>query len=291
MTNDASENFDRSPDGQVVIALLRRHAPPLPDTEAAVRRVSTRLNQGSSARLLWLKVAGPIAALAAGIMIALFIMAPPVTPGPTPDAVKDLGPSPAASAAARPMRFFTVRSASEGRVVLDSGLAAGLRSGDLLEGAGGVKVKVSAPGIFVAQAIIEAGLPKTGQRLGCEATKTMLESQLSQTQGGDPLALYDFGAVFRNLSPQDARQRGFASGRALAVREVMGSLLRSALDKNTTPTLAGRLGLKTDDVVLSVNGVAVSDVAALTRALEAARRGGLTMRVLRGEREVALVTE
>ncbi|MCC6575274.1 MAG: PDZ domain-containing protein [Planctomycetes bacterium] len=290
-----SDGYDRTPEGEQVIALLRRLAPPSPDSTAGARAVMSRLRSSrdvpnAAGRLHFLKIAGPVAAvLAASIVIALFIMTPRHDPIDTFPYVGNRTP---ASQPAAPMQFFTVRASDGNRVVLDSGLTTGLRNGDLLTGAGGASVRVTAVGIFFAHGIIESGAPVAGQRLGCEATPAMFAATKALEIGGDPGALFDFGAVLRNLPPQQARARGLMGGKGLMVVEVVPAISREIGNPKAEVTTAGQLGLQQDDLILSVNGFTVSDLSDLTKALEATRRGGaLRMLILRNQKEVQLVID
>lgn len=290
-----SDGFDRTPEGEALIAMLRRQAPPPPDSTAGARAVMSRLRSSrglpkAAGRLHFLKIAGPIAAaIAASVVIALMIVAPQNQPVETiPVIEKGVG----LSQPATPMQFFNVRSRDGNRVVLDSGLTAGLRTGDMLTGAGGTKVRVTGTGIFFAHGIIEEGSPVGGQRLGCDATTAMLQAQKAIVTGDDPGALFDFGAVVRNLPPQEARKRGVMSGKGLVVAEVIPSIVRDPARITAEITTAGKLGLQPEDLLLSVNGFNVADLSDLTTALEASRGGArFAMLVLRNGKEVQLVID
>lgn len=288
------DGYDHTPEGQQAIELLRRHAPAPPDVVAGARSVMLRLSSGrdipgADGRLHFLAIAGPIAAaLAAGVVIALFIMAP-APDVPTNNPGTDAGPLAAASQPAPEMRSCTVRTRDGSTVILDRGLTAGLRTNDVFTGAGGARVRISAMGIFFSQALVEAGSPQPGGRLECEATPAMLRAQ-SAAGGFDPGALYEFGAVLAEMPAPEARRLGFAGGRALAVREVITALLRMPTDNQAQATLAGRLGLQAGDVLLACNGYSIANVSDFTRALDSSRRVPVTLLVLRNGKEVELVT-
>ncbi|KAA0211226.1 PDZ domain-containing protein [bacterium] len=281
-----SDGFDRSDEGQSVAALLRRHAPPRPDARAAASRVLSRVQRPvRETRLLRLLPFGLAAAAAAVAAVVYF--APPTQPPPSSPA-----PSPAALAPAEKVELAAelvvgVRSVGEGLLVLDAGLTRGLRVGDILA-AGASRVRVTAVGIFHARALVEGGPAlRRGDRLAAEAdTEPMKRARRFELVGGDPGALFEFGAVVEPLSPVEARQYGVADGRALMVIETFSSLLRG---ESVEPTLAGRAGLKPGDVILSCNGVGASSLGDFTQALELTRRSGLLrLRVLRGMGEVEL---
>lgn len=115
----------------------------------------------------------------------------------------------------------------------------------------------------------------------------MRREQRFEFIGGDPGALYDFGAVLEPLPRHEAKQRGFSDGRALIVLETISAILR---DRGVETSLAGALGLQIGDVIVSCNGLPVSELPQFTNALELSRRGGqLKLRVLRGSSELELI--
>jgi hypothetical protein len=173
-------------------------------------------------------------------------------------------------------------------LTLDTGLLRGLRVGDELR-AGQTVARVSAVGIFSAQARLEKGKAARGDRLVTPLTEAIRREQRFEFIGGDPGALYDFGAVIEALPPQEARVRGISNGRALVVVESIAAILRA---QGVETSLAGNLGLQTGDVILSCNGLPVEDIAQFVNALEMSRRGGtLKIEVLRGTKEVELASK
>lgn len=280
------DGFDRSEEGQALAALLRHHAPPRPDARAAAARVLNRLQsprqESRLLRLLPLGLAAAAAAVAAVVYFAPPTQPPPSLPVPAPAAL-----APAVKAELVAELAVGVRSVQGDLLVLDTGLTRGLRAGDCLA-AGASRVRVTAVGIFHARALLEAGpAPRRGDRLAAEAdTEPMKRARRFELVGGDPGALFDFGAVVEPLSPVEARQSGVADGRALMVIETFSSLLRG---ESVEPTLAGRAGLKPGDVILSCNGAGASSLGDFTQALELTRRSGLLkLRILRGMSELEL---
>ncbi len=287
--------FDATPHGEEMIALLRRHAPPRCDAKAASLRVMQRLDARPQRThvLAWLAPLGLAAAACA--VVAVMVFAPvddrPQTPAPSVAAHETPGElSPFNAVPAGAVVSVRVRSVSGEVITLDAGLTRGLRTGDLLQ-SGQSQVRVTAAGIFVSHGRVESGSPpQRGERFWVEAlTPAMRRMQQFEFVGGDAGALYDFGAVFESLPLPEARRRGLASGRALVVVETIGSLLRGEV---VEPSLAGRLGLQAQDVLLQVNGQSIENLNELLLTLEQSRQNGaLRFRVLRGAQEVELATK
>lgn len=274
--------FDRTPEGEEIIALLKRAAPPRPDARANAARVLQRVR--APERKGWLGYLVTAGALAAAAAVAVIVLFPPriEAPDTTPDRVE--APTVAALAPTDGI-VLRVREVSGDVLTLDSGLSRGLRNGDELR-SGECVARVTATGIFTATAKLEKGKATRGDRLVAPLTEAMKREQRFEFVGGDPGALYDFGAVLEPLPRHDAKLRGFSDGRALVVVESISSILRS---RGVETSLAGALGLQKGDAILSCNGLPVSDLPQLINALELSRRGGqLKLRVLRGTTELEL---
>jgi hypothetical protein len=282
--------FDRTPEGEEIIALLKRAAPPRPDSRAAAQRVMQRVR--APERKGWMGYLVSASALAAAAAVALIVLFPPAVdaPGSAP------APAPALASGADAVddgisvhvRSVTpLPSGDAVELLLDAGLARGLRAGDELRFKGTV-IRIAAVGIFTARAIVDAGkAPARGERLTSKLTEAMRREQRFEFIGGDPGALYDFGAVLEPLPRHEAKLRGFSDGRALVVIETISAILR---DRGVETSLAGAVGLQKGDVILSCNGLPAGDLPQFTSALELSRRGGqLKLRVLRGSSELELI--
>lgn len=291
MSEDMHSNeqgFDRTPEGEAMVALLRRHAPPPPDVERARMAVLARLPAGRSYTLAW---AGPAIGAAAAVLITVLLLTqePPqpvdhTTPAPI------VGTTPAAEVVrggAAPQLVAVVRGPSGDGWRIDAGLKDGLRTGDTLT-AGGREYTVSAVGIFESR-VKGAAAPARGDRLTRAIdTEALQRAEAMAAIGGDPGGFYDFGAVFEALPVSDARNQGFADGNALRVAEVIRSVLR---DFSASPeaTLAAALGLQAGDVIVSVNGYEVGNLNGLANALQWTRASGmLNVTVLRDRRTLEL---
>ncbi len=277
--------FDRTPEGQEIIALLKRAAPAWPDAKANAARVMQRVRK--PARVHWLGYLVSTGLVAAAAAVAVVVFFPPRIEAP------DSAPLPAQSPAAKVEIVVEgisvgVRAMNGAELTLDAGLARGLRVGDELR-AGETSARITAVGIFSAQARLEKGKAARGDRLVAPFTEAIRREQRFEFIGGDPGALYDFGAVLEALPPQEARLRGISDGRALVVLETIGAILRS---QGVEISLAGQLGLQKGDVVLTCNGLPASDVARFVDALELSRRGGaLKLTVLRGTQAIELAVK
>ncbi len=274
--------FDRTPEGEELIAMLKRAAPPRPDARAQAARVLQRVRTPESRGWLgYLVTAGALAAAAAVTVIVFF---PPRVDAP------DSGPGTAATKVEVAAEGISVgvRAVDGEMLTLDAGLSRGLRVGDELR-AGETVARISAVGIFSAQALLEKGEAARGDKLNAPLTDSIRREQRFEFIGGDPGALYDFGAVLEALPPQEARLRGISDGKALVVLESLGAILR---EKGVEPSLAGQLGLQQGDVVLACNGLLVGDMAQFVNALETSRRSGtIKLKVLRGTKEVELASK
>lgn len=274
--------FDHTPEGEEIIALLKRAAPPRPDARAHAARVLQRVR--TPERKGWLGYLVSAGALAAAAAVAVILFFPPRVDAP------DGGPAPAGTPAA-PVEIAKdginvgVRAVEGDLLTLDAGLSRGLRVGDEL-GLGETRARITAAGIFSAQARLEKGKAARGDRLVASLTEAIRREQRFEFIGGDPGALYDFGAVLEALPPQEARLRGISDGKALVVHETIGAILR---EKSVETSLAGQLGLQKGDVLLACNGLPTGDIAQFVNALEISRRGAaLKIKVLRGTKEVEL---
>lgn len=286
--NDDAHAFDRTPEGEAMVALLRRHAPPPPDIENARTAVLARLPAGRSYTLAW---AGPAIGAAAAVLITVLLLtqeAPKPAGDPTPAPIADA--TPAAEVVrghAAPQLVAVVRGPSGDGWRIDAGLKDGLRAGDTLS-AGGREYTVSAVGIFESR-VKGAVAPARGDRLTRAIdTEALQRADAMAAIGGDPGGFYDFGAVFETLPVGDARNMGFADGNALRVAEVIRTVLR---DFNAAPqtTLAAALGLQAGDVIVSVNGYESGDLNRLANALQWTRTSSmLQVTVLRDGRTVEL---
>ncbi|MCC7509105.1 MAG: PDZ domain-containing protein [Planctomycetes bacterium] len=286
--SDESDAFDRTPEGEAMVALLRRHAPPPPDVEHARTAVLDRLPAGRSFTLAW---AGPALGAAAAVLITVLLLtqeasqpAHTTTPAPVADA------TPAAEVVrggAAPQLVAVVRGPSGDGWRVDAGLKDGLRTGDTLS-ANGREYTVSAIGIFESR-VKGTVAPARGDRLTRAIdTPALQRADAMAAIGGDPGGFYDFGAVFETLPVSDARNLGFADGNALRVAEVIRTVLR---DFSASPetTLAAKLGLQVGDVIVSVNGYEAGDLSRLANALQWTRTSSmLQVTMLRDGRTVEL---
>ncbi|MBK8208054.1 MAG: PDZ domain-containing protein [Planctomycetes bacterium] len=286
--SDDAHAFDRTPEGEAMVALLRRHAPPPPDVEHGRMAVLARIPAGRSYTLAW---AGPAIGAAAAVLITVLLL---TQEAPQPSHIATPAPIADATPAAEVVRGGTasqlvavVRGPSGDGWRIDAGLKDGLRVGDTLA-ANGREYTVSAVGIFEAR-VKGASAPARGDRLTRAIDSEALQrADAMAAIGGDPGGFYDFGAVFEALPVSDARNLGFADGNALRVAEVIRTVLR---DFSASPetTLAAALGLQAGDVIVSVNGYEASDLNRLANALQWTRTSSmLQVTVLRDGRTVEL---
>lgn len=274
--------FDRTPEGEEMIALLKRAAPKQPDSRAAAQRVMRRIN--GPERRGWLGYLAAAGALAAAAAIAVVVLFPPRMDAPESWPQPVLTPNLHAGV---PLEGLSVgvREVKGDWLTLDVGLSRGLRVGDSLR-SGDVVARVTAAGIFTSLARLEQGKVARGDRLVAPLTDAVRREQRYELVGGDPGALYDFGAVVEAMPRHEARLRGIADGKALVVVETIEAIWRPS---GVEVSLAGGLGLKRGDVILNCNGLPAGDLAQFTAALELSRRGGqVKLRVLRGTSELEL---
>lgn len=276
--------FDQTDQGQAVVALLRRHAPPPTNPHNAAALVLARLPR---ARRVNLRALLPVATAAAAAVVAAVLIftsrATPLDPGALPK----ISPVADVVYAPGPGLEVVVRDAAGEGWRVDGGLKDGLRVGDVLL-AKGLRARVVAAGIFDSRVQFETGTPRRGDRLRTEAwTAPMERAAKYDSFGGDPGALLDFGAVFAQLPVHEARSHGLTDGKAIRVEEVIRTVLR---DMNGQPevTLATQLGLQRGDILIRVNNAPAGTPNDLASALGYARRGTVTATVLREGRTVEL---
>lgn len=284
------QGFDRTPEGEAVVSLLRRHAPPQTNAALGAAAVLGRLQQQRAERFNLMRWIAPAAGIAAAVLIVLVATLPDETRAPMPvnqpvqpvaaPPVVERGPIPPALTA-------RLRGPSGNGWRLDAGLKDGLRVGDTLAGAGGTSAQVVAVGIFDSRVRVN-GVAARGQEFFIESlTATQQRAARMSELGGDPGALFDLGAVFDPMPMREARLAGLADGRALQVSEVISAILRD-FEAEPQPSLAAKLGLRAGDVVVSVNGMQVRDFAGLYAALDYSRGGAVSMIVLRGSATLEL---
>jgi hypothetical protein len=300
-----NDNYDRTPEGKQVIALLEQAAPPVPDVHARAHEILAALPEaerpGRRLAPLVSMYAG-VAAAAAALVLTVLIVVLPGEPEPGPHVAEqpptlehsppDARPSlPMAAPYAPPELVTTVRSRSAEGWRVDAGLSHGLRAGDQLTGPEGRTVRVLAVGIFDAR-VADADWLRLGTRLVLpDASGPYLRVLAYRQAGGDPGSLFDLGAVFQPASTLEARAAGISSGRALGVIEVIPAILRDH-NSDAQPSLAARAGLRRGDIVLEVNGHGVSDIAELVEALRWTRNSGiLQVTVLREGQALQLRTQ
>jgi hypothetical protein len=280
----SDEGYDRTPEGRDIEALLRRHAPALGSgrqgAALVLAKLARRRREGVMRRLL----IGASASAAAALIVALSILpdgrvTEPAQPQPAPAA-----PAPQVADAALTAR---IRGEAPGGWWIDRGLAHGLRVGDRLEDGSGRAATVAAVGIFSARVSATAAQPGTRLFLPV-ATPAVKRAAALQSLGGDPGGLYEFGAVLESLDGVSAREQGLSNRRALRVLEVFTAILRDP-GQEPAPTLAGRLGLRTGDLILEVNGMPVHTLNQFTQALgPPGRASRISMKVVRTGRELGL---
>jgi hypothetical protein len=290
-SHEIAEGFDNSPEGQALVALLQKHAPPAIDSRAGSRAVLMRLQpQGRLHVLRWL---GPATGAAAAVIVALFIFGPdrgtPVEP-----TIGRLAPDPVPSAAEiRHDREFpeivaTVRGPSADGLLIDAGLKDGLRVGDELIGPGGVKARVTAAGIFEARISTDSPISRGAEVRARVSTEAQKRAARFTDFGGDPGAFLEFGVLVSATPLNEARMLGLSDGAALRVDEAIGVTMK---DAKATPnaTLASRLDLRAGDVIVEVNGASVRTVNEFAQALGwSLDPKRLTIRVLRGGKQLDL---
>lgn len=284
------QGYDRTPEGEAVATLLRRHTPPPSNAALGAAAVLGRLQQQRAERFNLMRWIAPAAGIAAAVLIVLVATLPDETraPAPVSPPVQPVAAPPAVERGpVQPALTARLRGPSGNGWRLDAGLKDGLRLGDKLAGAGGVTAEVVAVGIFDSRVRVN-GVAARGQEFFIESlTATQQRAARMAELGGDPGALFDLGALFDPMPMREARLAGLADGRALEVTEVIGSILRD-FEGQPQATLAARLGLRAGDVVLTVNGMQVRDLAGLYNALEYSRSGAVSITVLRGSATLEL---
>lgn len=274
------QGYDHTEEGRETIALLKKHAPPMPDRQAGAQAVLDRIAvdepapAGTLHHLRWI---GPlVGAAAAAVVIAFVLSSPPATPqtGNAPAVIAD---EEAAEETPTPLMIrheheypdivARVRAPAKGAFIIDAGLKDGLRPGDEMIGSGETRVKVDAAGIFVARVkVIEGELSRHDELRARPVTAPQERAARFDESGGDPGAFFQFGAVFSALPTSEARMMGISDGQAVRVDEVIPALL-SDPDDSPSPTLAARLGLQREDVIVEVNGINVRNLGDFASAL------------------------
>jgi len=283
-----ADTYDRTPQGQQVVALLRKHAPPRVDSTAAAQRVMARVNAtrpaGRLVALRWLAAAASVAAV---VVIAVVLTQPRETL-PADEPVADKPASlPTATENRRDHAWPEIVAFVRRDGVIDAGLKDGLRVGDTLEGPGGAEARVTAVGVFEARIAAAAPFSRGTRLIARVTTEAQKRAARYAEFGGDPGAFFEFGVLVSALSLAEARLLGISDGHALRVEESLGSILRG--EGQPQPTLASRLDLRAGDVILEVNGATVrtaNDFAqALGWSLDPQR---LSIRILRNGKQLDL---
>jgi len=277
--------FDNTPQGVDLADMLRRHAPPPSNAAFGAAAVIGRLHaQKRSARLSIVRWLAPAAGIAAAVLITLVAVLPDDARIPAPQPQQPVQPAAAVAVmrgAVQPALSARLRGTSGNGWRLDAGLKDGLRVGDRLVGKDGVSAQVVAAGIFDSRVRVD-GVAARGQEFFVEAlTEPQQRASRLREVGGDPGALLDLGAIFDPMQMRDARMLGLSDGRALAVTEVVPAILRD-FEGEPQATLAARMGLRSGDVILAVNGMQVRDLGGLFQALELTRGGMTLFTVMRG---------
>ncbi|MBX3475531.1 MAG: PDZ domain-containing protein [Planctomycetes bacterium] len=285
------EGFDRTPQGEALATLLRRHAPPASSAAIGAAAVLGRLQQQRRAQRLGLmRWLAPAAGVAAAILIVLVATLPDEARAPAPQpgvpalATPEPQPVPQSPQAVLTARL---RGTSGNGWRLDAGLKDGLRVGDKLVGKSGATAEVVAAGIFDSRVRVD-GPAARGAEFAMTGVPPRVDRALRMVEyGGDPGALLDLGAILDTMPMREARLVGLADGRAVQVQEVIPAVLRDFAGEPQS-TLAARLGLRAGDVVVAVNGMQVRDVAGMANALEYSRGGNTSVTVIRGSATLEL---
>lgn len=284
--NAHAEGFDLTAEGKALSAMLCRIAPPPADTQRAAEALLARLPR---ARSLNLRALGQVTAAAAAALVAAVLLFTgdhrplTLTPEALPTAAGEVvyAPGPAVQA--------VVRGQAGDAWLIDAGLKDGLRVGDVLV-ASGLRARVDAAGIFDSRVTFEGRQPSRGAQLLTQTwTDAMDRAARFDSFGGDPGALFDFGAVFIAMPVHEARQQGFSDGKALRVHEVIRTILREPAAAPVV-SLAAQLGLQRGDVIVRVNNAPAGSLSDLGAALGYSRRGIVTATVLREGRALELAT-
>jgi hypothetical protein len=285
--NEPYDNFDNSPEGRALVALLQKHAPPGIDSRKGSQAVLMRIQpRGRLQVLRWL---GPVAAAAAAIVVALVILNPVDQPKTPEVADKPADPVPSAAEIRHDREWPEILATVRGDgTLIDAGLKDGLRVGDELIGPGGVKVRVTAAGIFEARISTDSPISRGAEVRTRVSTEAQKRAAKFNDFGGDPGAFLEFGVLVSAMPLNEARMLGLSDGSALRVDEAIGVVMK---DAKAAPqaTLASRLDLRAGDVIVEVNGASVRTVndfaSALGWSLDPQR---LTIRVLRGGKQIDL---
>jgi hypothetical protein len=274
--------FDKSEEGQALVALLKRHAPPMPSSQAGTQAVISRIR--TRGRLHVLRWAGPLTAAAAAVAVAFFIFAP--IDEHQPNTVADKPRESTTPVEIRRDRAYPEIVAVVRGETIDAGLKDGLRVGDVLEGPGGATARVTAVGVFEARISAEVPFSRGVEVRARVSTDAQKRAAKFSEFGGDPGAFFEFGVLVSALSLNEARMQGIADGRALVVDEVIAATLK---DGQVQSTLASRLDLRAGDIIIEANGATVRSVndfaQALGWSLEPTR---LNIRILRNGKQVDL---
>lgn len=296
MSDDTqTEGYDHTPEGRELVALLQKYAPPAVDSRKGAQAVMARLGGvRPRARLHLLIRLAPVTAAAALVAVALLIFTPPPEQPetPAPVAKHDDAPAPTHTDIRRergyPEIVATVRGSSGDGLLIDAGAKDGLRVGDELSAAGGVKARVTAVGIFEARISADGPLSRGAEVRARAATEAQQRAAGFAEFGGDPGAFLEFGALVSAMPLADARMLGISDGAALRVDETLPALLRDP-QSAPAPTLAAQLDLRAGDVIIEVNGSHVRTLNDFGQALGWSRDPRLlTVRILRNGKQLDL---
>lgn len=281
-----TEEFDKSDEGKAIIALLERHAPPLPDVDFACDAVLSKLPSGNKFSI-WKWLAPATGAAAAALIAVVMLSNPDAVPADTPEPATEvtLNPAPEADSTpiAQPEPGLEVRAIKpvENGWLLNRGLAQGLRVGDTLS-TDGIEIRVEAAGIFRSRGRVLEGKPSRGENLrSLSLTAAMKYARDTRNVGGDAGSFYVFGASLDVLSREEAQKLGIEHGTALQVREVFSSIFQPENGENQA-TPAAKLGLQAGDILLKIDGQPVPDYATFGKVLGwQTEKLWLTTRVIR----------
>lgn len=276
MNEPIDRDYESTPEGREAVALLQRHAPPPTDERAGARAVLDRLDATQPrGRLLHVRWLAPLAGAAAAAVVVALVLINPGASAPTQDdtaeSAREDAPVPEVGTITHAAQDLgdiraRVRRRTDDGPVIDAGLRHGLRVGDRLEGPDGAVAEVRDVGIFVARVRVAKGSLAVGDRLAAPiSTDAQVRTARFESLGGDPGAFYRFGAVFSAMETTAARLAGIASGEALRVDEVIPAVLVEG--DEVVLTLAARLGLQRNDILLEVNGSSVGNAGELAAAL------------------------
>lgn len=270
------DGFDHTREGREVVALLQKHAPPSVNSRAGADAVLARLKAAEpEGKLLSIRWLAPLVGAAAAVVVILFIInggGTPIQPEnqtPPPVAHTDDTPPHVTQVDIRREQGFPeivayVRGSSGDGLLVDAGAKDGLRVGDTLRGANGIEARVTAVGVFDARISVNQALSRGAElRAKAESVAQQRAARFADF-GGDPGAFLEFGALFSPLQPAEARMMGLADGAALRVDEVLSNLLKG---EKAVQTIAGRLDLRSGDVIVEVNGAQIGSYNQLASAL------------------------